>query len=72
MQVRGPVGDVEYHGRGRLTYKEASFQVTHINMMGRGTGITPLYQVIKVRQTLWHSGFMKRSVSGSATCQRRC
>ncbi|WIA11609.1 hypothetical protein OEZ85_011714 [Tetradesmus obliquus] len=47
VEVRGPVGDVEYHGRGRLTFQDASFQVTHINMIGGGTGITPLYQVIK-------------------------
>lgn len=48
IDVRGPVGDVEYRGKGQLSYRDKPLQVSRINMMGGGTGITPLFQVVKV------------------------
>lgn len=57
LQVRGPAGEVEYHGGGKLSYKDQSYQVSKINMIGGGTGITPLYQVAKVRSALIQQWF---------------
>jgi len=52
IEVRGPAGDIEYKGRGLLTAAagQKTLRVSCINMIAGGTGITPMYQLIKVRQ----------------------
>ncbi|KAK9807828.1 hypothetical protein WJX72_010494 [[Myrmecia] bisecta] len=47
MEVKGPLGHFHYLGKGRYTNDGALHQVKHISMIAGGTGITPMYQVIK-------------------------
>lgn len=51
MQFRGPIGHVEYKGRGNFEIQHrnevVSKRVKHIGMLAGGTGITPILQIIR-------------------------
>lgn len=47
LKFRGPTGRFEYIGRGKVTIRGTEQRVKHLNMIGGGTGITPLLQVIR-------------------------
>ncbi|CAL5220115.1 g2068 [Coccomyxa viridis] len=47
MEVKGPLGHFHYLGRSRYTLDGAPHTAKHISMIAGGTGITPMYQVIK-------------------------
>jgi nitrate reductase (NAD(P)H) len=48
MEFKGPVGHVEYLGRGAYTLSgDPAPKVTKINMIAGGTGITPMFQVLQ-------------------------
>ncbi|GLJ12378.1 hypothetical protein SUGI_0189720 [Cryptomeria japonica] len=46
IKVKGPVGHIQYHGQGHFTINGHTKLCKTIAMVGGGTGITPLYQVI--------------------------
>lgn len=47
IDVKGPVGHVHYLGHGRYTLDNNESTARRLNMIAGGTGITPMYQVIK-------------------------
>ncbi|KAL4420023.1 hypothetical protein ABPG77_001273 [Micractinium sp. CCAP 211/92] len=47
IDVRGPYGEFTYLGSGRFTHKGREGRCSRINLLGGGTGITPLYQVMR-------------------------
>ncbi|KAG0349121.1 hypothetical protein BGZ54_004440, partial [Gamsiella multidivaricata] len=47
VDVRGPLGSFSYVGRGRWQYGYLFGQAHRIVMMAGGTGITPIYQVLR-------------------------
>lgn len=47
LDVRGPVGFIECTGDGFMV-QGRWLEAAHINMIAGGTGITPMFQVIKV------------------------
>lgn len=47
IDVKGPVGEIVYQHPGQLLIKGKKRIVTHLAMMAGGTGITPMYQVLK-------------------------
>ncbi|KAI7840579.1 hypothetical protein COHA_005732 [Chlorella ohadii] len=47
IEAKGPIGHVEYLGRGRYSLDGEPHAARHISMIAGGTGITPMYQVIK-------------------------
>lgn len=47
IDVKGPLGDIQYHGRGNFTINGKNKSAKKIAMLAGGTGITPLYQIIK-------------------------
>lgn len=47
VEVKGPLGHMEYTGRGRYLLDGEPRRATHMSMIAGGTGITPMYQVIK-------------------------
>ncbi|KAI7840931.1 hypothetical protein COHA_005362 [Chlorella ohadii] len=47
IDVRGPWGEFHYLGAGRFTYNGREGRCRRINLLGGGTGITPLYQVMR-------------------------
>ena len=47
ITVKGPVGHVEYLGKGRYLLNGEQKFTTAINLIAGGTGITPCYQIIK-------------------------
>lgn len=47
LEISGPFGLIEYKGRGSFTINSKSSMRNHIGMIAGGTGITPMYQVIK-------------------------
>eukprot|EP00887_Chlorella_sp_A99_P001111 scaffold14.g1111.t1 len=44
IDVRGPYGEFTWLGGGRYTYKGREWPCSRMNLVGGGTGITPLYQ----------------------------
>lgn len=47
VQMRGPLGKIEYVGRGTWKNGDAVFKgVTHVGLVAGGTGVTPCLQVI--------------------------
>lgn len=47
VTVKGPVGHVEYLGKGRYILDGEERFATAINLLAGGTGITPCYQIMK-------------------------
>ena len=47
VDVRGPSGRIEYMEKGRFKVGDHCHRVTHVGMIAGGTGITPMYQLIK-------------------------
>lgn len=47
LSVKGPVGHVEYLGRGKYMLDGVEKFTTAFNLLAGGTGITPCYQIIK-------------------------
>eukprot|EP00958_Prasinococcus_capsulatus_P024321 scaffold3768_cov376-Prasinococcus_capsulatus_cf.AAC.36 len=47
LEMKGALGEIVYHGRGRLSVNNVERQVTHIAILAAGTGITPGYQIMK-------------------------
>jgi NAD(P)H-flavin reductase len=47
IEVKGPVGHMHYLGYGKYTLDGTAHSTAQINMIAGGTGITPMYQVIK-------------------------
>lgn len=47
IDIKGPLGHIEYHGRGNFTINGKNKSAKKITMLAGGTGITPLYQIIK-------------------------
>eukprot|EP01024_Parvocaulis_polyphysoides_P064799 TRINITY_DN7545_c0_g1_i10.p1 TRINITY_DN7545_c0_g1~~TRINITY_DN7545_c0_g1_i10.p1 ORF type:complete len:206 (-),score=19.76 TRINITY_DN7545_c0_g1_i10:15-632(-) len=47
IDVKGPLGDFVYLGKGQYTFKNQEYHGKQISMIAGGTGITPMYQVIK-------------------------
>jgi NAD(P)H-flavin reductase len=47
IEVKGPVGHMHYLGNGQYTLDKVPHCTARINMIAGGTGITPMYQVIK-------------------------
>ena len=47
ITVKGPVGHVEYLGRGKYLLNGEEKFATAFNLLAGGTGITPCYQIIK-------------------------
>lgn len=47
LRVKGPLGHVEYKGRGRIVVRGKERDVDKIGMICGGTGLTPAYQVIQ-------------------------
>ena len=49
IDVKGPLGHVNYEGPGQLRLSGELHQVNNFVTLCGGTGITPMYQLIKVR-----------------------
>jgi nitrate reductase (NAD(P)H) len=47
IDVKGPIGHMEYKGDGHFALDGEAHHATHFSMIAGGTGITPMYQVIK-------------------------
>lgn len=47
VEIKGPVGEIEYPEPGKFLLKKTLKSVTHVAMLAGGTGITPMYQVLK-------------------------
>ncbi|KAJ6352806.1 hypothetical protein OIU76_001925 [Salix suchowensis] len=47
IDVKGPLGHVEYAGRGKLLVHDKPKFAKKLTMLAGGTGITPIYQVIQ-------------------------
>ena len=47
LKFRGPTGRFEYISRGKCTMRGKPLAVKHLAMIGGGTGITPLLQVMR-------------------------
>eukprot|EP00741_Cyanophora_paradoxa_P015691 tig00020904_g15148.t1 len=45
VDVKGPVGDITYQGRGEFEVKGEGKRCRRVAMIAGGTGITPIYQV---------------------------
>lgn len=45
MDMRGPVGEFDYHGNGKFLKEHEECYATHFNMIAGGTGITPVMQI---------------------------
>lgn len=60
MLIKGPAGHVLYHGQGNFTVGSKSFKVNRVNLVGGGTGITPLYQLA---QAIMKDTYDKTNVS---------
>lgn len=46
LKVKGPLGHLEYKGRGKYVLKKKEGYVTKFGMICGGTGLTPAYQVM--------------------------
>lgn len=47
IDVKGPLGHIQYSGRGNFTINGKHKSAKKIAMLAGGTGITPLYQIIR-------------------------
>jgi len=47
LEVKGPLGKLEYLGRGRVTINGVERQVKNFCMVCGGSGITPIFQVLR-------------------------
>eukprot|EP00252_Welwitschia_mirabilis_P006426 TRINITY_DN1730_c0_g1_i3.p1 TRINITY_DN1730_c0_g1~~TRINITY_DN1730_c0_g1_i3.p1 ORF type:complete len:889 (-),score=-56.13 TRINITY_DN1730_c0_g1_i3:448-3114(-) len=47
IDVKGPYGQIQYHGRGNFSVNGKTKCAKRLAMLAGGTGITPLYQIIK-------------------------
>jgi len=47
LKIKGPAGPILYHGGGLLTVNGEATQVSHLNLIAGGTGITPIYHLIR-------------------------
>jgi len=45
VDMRGPVGEFDYHGNGHFLKEHEECYATHFNMIAGGTGITPVMQI---------------------------
>jgi nitrate reductase (NAD(P)H) len=45
VDMRGPVGEFDYHGNGKFLKEHNECFATHFNMIAGGTGITPVMQI---------------------------
>eukprot|EP00970_Alexandrium_tamarense_P012975 scaffold3198_cov213-Alexandrium_tamarense.AAC.7 len=45
IDMRGPVGEFDYHGNGKFLKEHDECYATHFNMIAGGTGITPVMQI---------------------------
>ena len=45
IDMRGPVGEFDYHGGGKFLKEHEECYATHFNMVAGGTGITPVMQI---------------------------
>ncbi|KAL9187283.1 hypothetical protein ACHAXT_001386 [Thalassiosira profunda] len=45
IDMRGPVGEFDYHGKGKFLKEHEECYATHFNMIAGGTGITPVMQI---------------------------
>ena len=45
VDMRGPVGEFDYHGNGHFLKDHEDCTATHFNMIAGGTGITPVMQI---------------------------
>ena len=52
IDVKGPLGHFIYEGRGYYRSHGTPGFATRMSMIAGGTGITPIFQVIKVRTSL--------------------
>mmetsp|Transcript_14720 Transcript_14720/g.21912 ORF Transcript_14720/g.21912 Transcript_14720/m.21912 type:complete len:827 (+) Transcript_14720:61-2541(+) len=47
IEMKGPLGEIEYKGQGNLVIRDKARFVKKIGMIAGGTGVTPMYQVAK-------------------------
>lgn len=47
IDVKGPLGHIDYLGRGAFDISSAKVRVTRVAMVAGGTGITPMYQLLR-------------------------
>ena len=47
IQMKGPAGHILYYGNGVFNIDGKSIEVNQVAMVAGGTGITPMYQLIK-------------------------
>lgn len=47
LEVKGPCGRINYYGSGIFHIGERMIKVEAVNLVAGGTGITPIYQIIK-------------------------
>ncbi len=47
VDMRGPIGDIVYKSEGEFRIEDKSFHFKKLNLVAGGTGITPMYQLIK-------------------------
>lgn len=47
IEIKGPIGEIVYASPGKLFIKKKERKVSHMAMMAGGTGITPMYQLLK-------------------------
>jgi len=45
IEVKGPLGEFHYKGKGAFTWHGEARSCSHISMIAGGTGLTPCYQV---------------------------
>jgi len=46
VKMRGPCGNIEYLGKGLFKIKGTKKQFKSVCLIGGGTGITPLWQIL--------------------------
>ncbi len=49
IEVKGPLGHFVYEGKGVFRNSGKTGSVRSMSMIAGGTGITPMFQIIKVR-----------------------
>lgn len=49
MEVKGPLGHFVYEGRGKYKQSGQPGTARTMSMIAGGTGITPMFQIIKAR-----------------------
>ena len=47
LHVRGPLGHIEYVGRGLFFVQDAEWRASDVGFVAGGTGLTPVYQVLQ-------------------------